>query len=86
MATLARIQIGRLRGGYGMTAEQMIFEPPCGPDVSIFLIDGRVVIKKAGRSCSADILGFALPLAPDPADNEIDDVAWGAARKASKSA
>jgi hypothetical protein len=77
MATLARIEIGSLRDGYGMTAEQMIFERPCGPDVSIFLIDGRVVTKKAGRSCPADILGFALPLAPDPADNAIDDVAGG---------
>jgi hypothetical protein len=64
-----------LRDGYGMTVEQMIFERPCLPDVSIFLIDGRVAAKKVGRSFPADILGFALPLAPDPADDEIDDVA-----------
>jgi hypothetical protein len=67
----------RLRDGYGMTAEQMIFERPGGPDVSVFLVNGRVVTKKVGRSFPADILGFALPLAPDPADNEIDDVADG---------
>jgi hypothetical protein len=67
----------RLRDGYGMTAEQMIFERPGGPDVSIFLIDGRVVTRRVGRSFPADILGFALPLAPDPADDEIDDVAGG---------
>jgi hypothetical protein len=65
----------RLEDGYGMTAEQMIFERPCEPDVSIFLVDGRVVTKKVGRSFPTDILSFALPLAPDPADNEIDDVA-----------
>jgi hypothetical protein len=65
----------RLRDGYGMTVEQMIFERPSTLDVSIFLIDGRVAAKKVGRSFSSDILGFALPLAPDPGDDEIDDVA-----------
>jgi hypothetical protein len=65
----------RLRDGYDMTVEQMIFERPSTPDVSIFLIDGRVAAKKVGRSFSSDILGFALPLAPDPGDDEIDDVA-----------
>jgi hypothetical protein len=49
-----------------MTAEQMIFERPGGGDVSIFLVDGRVVTKKLGRSFPADILSFALPFAPDP--------------------
>jgi hypothetical protein len=65
----------RLRDGYGMTAEQMIFGRPCGPDVSIFLVDGRVVTKKVGRSFPADILSFALPLAPDPEDDGVDGVA-----------
>jgi hypothetical protein len=64
-----------LRDGYGMTVEQMVFERPCLPDVSIFLINGRIAAKKIGRSFPADILGFALPLAPDPADEGIDDVA-----------
>jgi hypothetical protein len=53
----------------------MIFERPCLPDVGIFLIDGRVAAKKVGRSFPADILGFVLPLAPDPADDETGDVA-----------
>jgi hypothetical protein len=65
----------RLRDGYGMTVEQMIFARPNVPDVSIFLIDGRVASKKVGRSFPPDILSFALPLTPDPADGEIDDVA-----------
>jgi hypothetical protein len=64
----------RLRDGYGMTVEQMIFERPHEPDVSIFLIDGRVITKKVGRSFPADILSFALPLAPHHGDNEIYDV------------
>lgn len=65
----------RLRDGYGMTVEQMIFERPCEPDVSIFLVDGRVVTKQVGRSFPADILSFALPLAPDQGDDGIRDVA-----------
>jgi hypothetical protein len=64
----------RLQDGYGMTVEQMIFERPCLPDVSVFLIDGHVAAKKVGRSFPADILSFALPLAPDPTDDEIDDL------------
>jgi hypothetical protein len=62
------------KDGYGLTVEQMIFERPCLPDVSIFLVDGRVAAKKVGRSFPTDILGFTLPLAPDPADDEIDDI------------
>jgi hypothetical protein len=65
----------RVRDGYGMTVEQMIFKRPNAPDVSVFLIDGRVAAKRIGRSFPSDILAFALPLAPDPADDEIDDVA-----------
>jgi hypothetical protein len=38
----------RLRDGYGMTVEQMIFKRPSAPDVSIFLIDARVVSKRVG--------------------------------------
>jgi outer membrane protein assembly factor BamE (lipoprotein component of BamABCDE complex) len=63
-----------LQDGYGMTVEQMIFERPCLPDVSVFLIDGHVAAKRVGRSFPADILGFALPLAPDPSDDETDDL------------
>jgi hypothetical protein len=59
----------------GMKVEQMIFERPGGPDVSIFLIDGRVAAKKVGRLFPADILAFALPLAPDPAEDEGDEIA-----------
>ena len=58
-----------------MSVEQMIFERPGGPDVSIFLIDGRVAAKKVGSLFPADILAFALPLAPDLAEDEGDEIA-----------
>jgi hypothetical protein len=70
-----------LRDFDGMNVEQMIFERPREPDVSIFLIDGRVVAKKVGRSFPADILGFALPLAPDPADDEGNEIADGSQKQ-----
>jgi hypothetical protein len=65
----------RFRDCDTMNVEQMIFERPGGPDVSIFLIDGRVAAKKVGRSFPADILGFALPFAPDAADAKGDEAA-----------
>jgi hypothetical protein len=58
-----------------VNVEQMIFERPGEPDVSIFLIEGRVAVKKVGRSFPIDILSFALPLAPDPTDHESDEIA-----------
>jgi hypothetical protein len=60
-----------------MNVEQMIFERPGEPDVSIFLIDGRVAAKKVGRSFPIDILSFALPLAPDPAESVEDTTCRG---------
>jgi hypothetical protein len=39
------------------------------------LVDGRVAAKKVGRLFPADILAFALPLAPDPAEDEGDEIA-----------
>jgi hypothetical protein len=74
LQTLGTPAEDHLQDGYGMTVEQMIFERPCLPDVSVFLIDGHVAAKKVGRSFPADILSFALPLAPDPTDDEIDDL------------
>jgi hypothetical protein len=64
-----------LRHCDGMNIEQMIFEHPDGPDVSIFLIDGRVAAKRAGKSFPGDVLHFVLPLAPNPVDDEGDEVA-----------
>lgn len=64
-----------LRNCDGMNVEQMIFERPSEPNVSIFLVDGRVAAKKVGRSFPIDILGFTPPLAADPADDESDEIA-----------
>jgi hypothetical protein len=64
-----------LRDSEGMTVEQMVFVQPREPDVSIFLFDGRVAAKKVGRSFPANILGFALPLGSDPADDESEEIA-----------
>jgi hypothetical protein len=58
-----------------MSVEQMIFERPGERDVSVFLVDGRVAAKRVGRSFPADVLGFALPLATDPADDESEAIA-----------
>jgi hypothetical protein len=57
-----------------MNVEQMIFERPGEPDVSIFLIDGRLAAKKVGRSFPIDILSFALPLLM-PAEDEGGEIA-----------
>jgi hypothetical protein len=57
---------------FGMKLEHMIFGRPGQPDVSVFLIGGRVAGKQVGRDLPSDILGFALPLPPEPANKETD--------------
>jgi hypothetical protein len=63
----------RHRNCDGMIVEQMIFEHPGEPDVSIFMIDGHVAAKKVGRSFPLDLLSFALPLMP--AEDETSEIA-----------
>jgi outer membrane protein assembly factor BamE (lipoprotein component of BamABCDE complex) len=58
----------RLRDSFGMKLEHMIFERSGLPDLSIFLIDDRVVTKQAGRALPPDIFHLSLPLAPSDAD------------------
>jgi hypothetical protein len=65
-----------------MNVEQMIFDRPGGPDVSVFLIDGRVAARKVGRSFPAVVLGFALPLPPDPADDGSKEIAGRSQKQA----
>jgi hypothetical protein len=57
---------------FGMKLEHLIFARPGQPDVSVFLIGGRVAGKKVGRDLPWDILGFALPLPPEPTKQETD--------------
>ena len=58
----------RLGDSFGMKLEHMIFERPGLPDLSIVLIDERVVTKHAGRALPPDILSLSLPLPPSGAD------------------
>jgi hypothetical protein len=62
----------RVYDRFNMTLEHMIFERAGQPDVSVFLVGGRVVTKKVGRNLPPDILNLALPLAPDRTNAEID--------------
>ena len=57
---------------FGMKLEHIIFERPAQPDISISLLDERVVTKKMGRGLPPDVLGLSLPLALDRADEESD--------------
>ena len=62
----------RLREGYGLKLEHMIFERPGLPDLSVFLTDERVVTKLAGRALPPDILSMSLPLAQNDAEGPTD--------------
>jgi len=57
---------------FGMKLEHMIFERPGQSDLRIFLIDGRVAGKQAGRSLPRNLFSLWLPLAPSEADREAD--------------
>jgi hypothetical protein len=65
----------RVRHAYGMTVEQLVYKSSCRSEVSIFLIDDRVVTKKVGTAFPSDILGLVLPLPPDPPVSEVENVA-----------
>jgi hypothetical protein len=62
----------QLHDSLDMKLEHMIFARPGQPDVSVFLIGGRVAGKKVGRDLPSDILGFALPLPPKATNGETD--------------
>ena len=57
----------RLGDSFGMKLEHMIFERPGLPDLSVVLIDERVVTKHAGRALPPDIFSLSLPLPPSEA-------------------
>jgi hypothetical protein len=64
----------RVRHAYGMTVEQLVFKSSSGSEVSIFLIDDRVVTKKVGTAFPSDVLGLVLPFPPDPPVSEVQNV------------
>jgi hypothetical protein len=72
LSMLAAPADDRMYDRFNMTLEHMIFERAGLPDVSVFLIGGRVVTKKVGRNLPPDILNLALPLAPEPTNAEVD--------------
>ena len=56
---------------FNVELDQLIFERPGQPDVSVYLIDDRVVAKNVGRALPADILRVVLPSLRDKtAENE----------------
>jgi hypothetical protein len=65
----------RVRHAHGIAVEQLVFKDSCGSEVSIFLIDDRVVTKKVGMAFPIDILSLVLPLPPDPPVSEVENVA-----------
>jgi hypothetical protein len=71
----------RLSDSFGMKLEHMTFERPGLPDLSIFLIDERVVTKHAGRALPPDIFCLSLPLAPSDADRAADSQADRSGRR-----
>ena len=62
----------QLHDSLDMKLEHMIFARPGQPDVSVFLIGGRVAGKRTGRDLPSGILGFALPLSPKATNEETD--------------
>jgi len=58
---------------FNMTLDQLIFERPGQPDVSVYLIDDRVVAKNVGRALPADILRVFLPSLNDETAEEENE-------------
>ena len=55
-----------------MKVEHMIFVRAGQADLTVVLIDDRVVTKKVGRALPPDIFAFSLPLATGGADQGIE--------------
>ena len=56
---------------FNVELDQLIFERPGQPNVSVYLIDDRVVAKNVGRALPADILRVVLPsLCDETAEEE----------------
>jgi len=56
---------------FNVELDQLIFERPGQPEVSVYLMDDRVVAKKVGRALPVDILRVVLPsLCDETAEEE----------------
>ena len=58
---------------FNVTLDQLIFERPGQPDVSVYLMDDRVVAKKVGRALPVDILRVVLPSLHDETAEEENE-------------
>jgi len=58
---------------FNVELDQLIFERPGQPDVSVYLIDDRVVAKNVGRALPADILRVFLPSLNDETAEEENE-------------
>ena len=64
---------GRPKAICAITSSTLIFERPGQPDVSVYLMDDRVVAKKVGRAVPDDILRVVLPSLHDRTAEEVNE-------------
>lgn len=58
---------------FNVALDQLIFERPGQPDVSVYLMDDRVIAKKVGRAVPDDILRVVLPSLHDQTAEEVNE-------------
>jgi hypothetical protein len=61
----------RFRESFGMKLEHMIFARAGQADLTVVLIDDRVVTRNAGRALPSDIFSLSLPLTRGEPDKAI---------------
>ena len=76
-ATVLRV-LGAAKGElhhhfFNVALDQLIFERPGQPDVSVYLMDDRVVAKKVGSALPVDILRVVLPSLHDETAKEENE-------------
>ena len=64
---------GRPKAICAITSSTLIFERPGQPDVSVYLMDDRVIAKKVGRAVPDDILRVVLPSLHDQTAKEVNE-------------
>ena len=62
--------VDRAYDRFGLHLEHMVFERAGQPDLSVFLINDRVVKKQTGRDLPTDIFSFMLPVTPNQVDQQ----------------
>src|SRR5262245_2686198 len=67
-----------------LALDQLIFEPPGQPGVSVYLMDDRVVGKQVGRALPVDLLRVVLPSLHDETAEEENEQFVGTAMTAAQ--